>query len=126
MTVRINEEEYFSASFALKRKSGSPRSVAATTPTNLTRTDKSSYNDPFRDIEIESTTTLRDFDFPIRALKTSRNILKTICGNEFTDIQHLGTGSNSLVYTALRNDEMVAIKMLQQTLCTTEMLPNKR
>ena len=37
-------------------------------------------------------------------------------GNEFSDVKYLGTGSNSLVYTAKRNDEMVAIKMLKQKL----------
>ena len=66
--------------------------------------------------EIELSETLRDFDFPIRALATSKNISKSLQGNEFSDVNFLGTGSNSLVYKAKRKDESVVIKMLKHKL----------
>mmetsp|Transcript_5095 Transcript_5095/g.7554 ORF Transcript_5095/g.7554 Transcript_5095/m.7554 type:complete len:470 (-) Transcript_5095:295-1704(-) len=57
-----------------------------------------------------------DFHFPLKAFRTTRHISRSITECEFNDVTYLGSGSNSFVYTAVKNGEFMVVKMLKKNL----------
>mmetsp|Transcript_11586 Transcript_11586/g.15926 ORF Transcript_11586/g.15926 Transcript_11586/m.15926 type:complete len:515 (-) Transcript_11586:301-1845(-) len=57
-----------------------------------------------------------DFHFPIKDLKSLKQISRSVTELEFTDVVHIDTGSNSHVYRANRMGTVVVIKMLKKVL----------
>jgi len=55
-----------------------------------------------------------DFHFPLKAFRTTRHISRSITECEFNDVTYLGSGSNSFVYTAVKNGEFMVVKMLKK------------
>mmetsp|Transcript_13592 Transcript_13592/g.20384 ORF Transcript_13592/g.20384 Transcript_13592/m.20384 type:complete len:256 (+) Transcript_13592:101-868(+) len=113
LTIQQHDSEN-PVSLAIRKKNCSPQSVSSI-PSKFTRTDTES-SEPFSCTEYELNTPIREFDFRICTIQSKGYISKTLTGNEFADVKYLGNGSNSLIYTAKRNGEKVAIKMLKQKL----------
>lgn len=57
-----------------------------------------------------------NFRFPLHQLTNVRSIPHHLKESEFRDVQYLCAGSNSYVYTAIQNDELVVVKMLKSKL----------
>ena len=56
----------------------------------------------------------RDFDFSIHSLPNRRaGVTYGIDDKNFSDVKYLTSGSNTIVYTALKNEELLAVKMLK-------------
>jgi len=64
----------------------------------------------------DSSLKYNDFHFSMKAIRTARNFSLTITECDYKNISFLGAGSNSFVYTAVRNGEMVVVKMLKKNL----------
>ena len=58
----------------------------------------------------------RHFRFPLRGLITVKHISRSCQESEFSDVKYLCAGSNSFVYSAMRNNEPVVVKMLKNKL----------
>jgi len=57
-----------------------------------------------------------DFHFPMKDLKSLKHISRSITENDFTEVVHIDTGSNSHVYKANRMGTVVVVKMLKKIL----------
>lgn len=57
-----------------------------------------------------------DFSYPLLSLPLSKALPTNITTRDFDDVTFLGNGSNSFIYTAVRNGETVAVKMLKENL----------
>eukprot|EP01035_Chromulina_nebulosa_P033733 gene33733-45179_t len=63
-----------------------------------------------------SQTSSRDFDFPIHSIPNSADMTFGINDKDFTDVKYLSSGSNAVVYTGMRKQEFIAVKMLKAKL----------
>eukprot|EP01036_Dinobryon_divergens_P033068 gene33068-42779_t len=74
--------------------------------------EKSIITNDFTSGNFEQTSS-RGFDFPIHTIPNSAEMTFNINDNDFTDVKYLSSGSNVLVYTGIRNQEFIVVKMLK-------------
>ena len=60
-----------------------------------------------------SRTSSRYFDFPIHTIPNSADMTFGINEKDFTDVEYLSSGSNVVVYTGIRKQEFIVVKMLK-------------
>ena len=56
---------------------------------------------------------LRDFDFSIESISDRVSATFGVTDGEFSEVKYLCTGSNAVVYTGIRKNKLLAIKMLR-------------
>ena len=58
---------------------------------------------------------LRRFNYPLQSIPQQKNVSFGILDTEFSNINYLNSGTNSVVYTGIRGNKDIAIKMLKPT-----------